>query len=298
MRKIKIYSIITILIFLTIITILVVLETSKNHSSLPHIEEGQISVEPSPTGLGSELLIEPSKALVPSVGADINNDKDDPISPESNANVYKEEDDPANVNPDNNPSVTNSAPLDNGDTLTDSKNDGENENPTEPADEDLKNKNDSADNNTSDADKPSSVLDKQKPDESNNDSTLLNETKMGIAAIFEDINAILEKSSKGSNNLMAKLFGLSDDLDAIAAEASNAMELSDATIPLINQSNDLNLLCEYKAQVSDYQSRFAYQKDKIIEAKQNQDIDQIQIELQTMLNLIMDYEEFLQEEFK
>lgn len=298
MRKMKIHSIIALLIFLITITILIVLEISKNNPNPLYTEEGQVSAEPSPTGSGPELIIEPSKALDSSDGEHINNDKNDPISSESSDSGYMEEANPDNVNPDNNPSVTNSAPSDNDNTLIDSENAGENENPTEPGENDLKDKNDSAANNTPGADKPSPDPDKQKPNDSKDDSALLNETKMEIAAIYADINSILEKSSKGSNNLMAKLFGLSEDLDAIAEEAASAIELSEAAIPLMNESDDLNLLCEYESSVSDYQSKFSDQKDKTIKAKQNQDIEQMQIELQAMLSLIMDYEEFLQEEFQ
>ncbi len=136
---------------------------------------------------------------------------------------------------------------------------------------------------------------KPKPEEVKLDQALINEKRQAIEAIYTEIDAILKKSSKGSGNVMAQLFGFSDELEAIAQEADVAMQKEAEALERIQECDDRKKLDAYEQEASDYLDDFTNQKEKILTAKQNQDIDQLNVELESMLKLIKEYVEYIQE---
>ncbi len=121
------------------------------------------------------------------------------------------------------------------------------------------------------------------------------EIKADLNDTIAEINELLTKSSKGSGNMMAKLFGLTGILEDIEAAAQEAIDNGEAALNAIVSCNEAKELLEYQETLKYYKAILDENRELILEAKQNREISQLEAELNSLLNVIKEYNVYLME---
>ncbi|GLC31763.1 hypothetical protein [Clostridium omnivorum] len=114
-----------------------------------------------------------------------------------------------------------------------------------------------------------------------------------ICSAYTEISNLLSKSSKGSENNMAKFLGLSDILNSIADEASTAISKSEDITVLIKNCKDEGKLEIYNKDIQSFKDNFARKSDIIKNAKQDRNVDNLTQALKDMLQLVNEYNSYL-----
>ncbi len=114
-----------------------------------------------------------------------------------------------------------------------------------------------------------------------------------ICNVYSEINNLLSKTSKGSENNMAKFLGFSDILNSIADEASSAISKSNDITALIKSCKSDSRLDIYNKDIQSFKDKIVKKSDIIKKAKQDKDLDALSQALKDMLQLLKDYNSYL-----
>ncbi|MNN07576.1 hypothetical protein D3C81_1204040 [compost metagenome] len=106
---------------------------------------------------------------------------------------------------------------------------------------------------------------------------------------------LLSKYIKASGNGLISLVGLGDLMDEVKNEAQTASEYTDECLDLTERLTERDDLSGYYKQFTSVQSSLNSINDKVKEAKQNKDIDEIESALRSILSELQDYNKLLEQ---
>lgn len=109
------------------------------------------------------------------------------------------------------------------------------------------------------------------------------------------INELLAKSSKGVNNVIASLFGLSELLENVNEISIKAIDNSEEAKKVISDCGDNDKLSTFYDAIQDYDNQLTEKKELVKTAKKEQNIVQLEQELNDLYELIKEYNQYIME---
>lgn len=113
--------------------------------------------------------------------------------------------------------------------------------------------------------------------------------------LLSEINEILTAASKGAGNPLSKIGGFSEELDTIKSMSDSIITDVEQMIDAIDEKEDSAVLYDNSINIAMYHKNFETKLSEVKKAKQDTDISSLKSYLSEMIELIEEYQVFLDE---